>query len=303
MTRSHPETRSPFALGLGLRDPLRQFEPDQLKYLRMHGDEKSLIAGQRLWEPRPDPVYSLGLIEQGRASIRLISRPDREVLAIQAGEFYGEHAFLRAASGGFDIVAEEPSRVLVLPEQAAWNMLDRWPVLAARLARLHVSRTQMLRQPMQEAVVAQFRPFAMSRIDPLTGAFNLQRAGEAFRRQIERHRRLGEPSSIGVFRIANLAHIREHIGETAADDALVALMQVIEQECRPGDLKSRSSEVSVSVLFAGADPDQAAMAIGRVRKAFDAATVIGSNGLPLPMILKSDIVPVKADEIVMETVT
>jgi hypothetical protein len=25
MTRSPPETRSPFALGLGLRDPLRQF--------------------------------------------------------------------------------------------------------------------------------------------------------------------------------------------------------------------------------------------------------------------------------------
>lgn len=300
MTRSQLEPPSPFALGL--RDPLRQFEPELLKYLRMHGDRKSFIPGQRLWEPKPDPSHWLGLIEEGRASLRLISRPDREVLAIEAGDFFGEHAFLRGAPGMFDIVAEEPCQVLVLPEQAAWNMLDRWPAVAVRLARLHASRTQKLRQPMEEALAAQFRPFAMSSIDPLTGAMNAQRAGEAFRRQIARHNRLGEPSTVGIFRIANLAHIREHIGETAADDALVALMQVIERECRPGDLKSRSSELSVSVLFAGAAPDQAAIAVGRVRKAFDEAMVMGSNGLPLPMILKSEIVPMKVEGPALEAV-
>jgi GGDEF domain-containing protein len=303
MTQSPLETLSPFVLDLGLRDPLRQLEPGFIEFLRLHGDRRSFIPGQRLWEPKPDPAHSLGLIEQGRASVRLISRPDREVLSIQAGEFFGEHALLRAGSGAFDIVAEEPCDALVLPEPAAWHMMERWPAMAVQLARLHVSRTQKLRQPMQEAITAQFRPFAMSSIDPLTGALNLQRAGEAFRRQIERHSRLGEPSSIGVFRIANLEHIREHIGETAADDALVALMQAIESGCRPGDLKSRSSDVSVSVLFAGVAPQQAAIAVGRVRKAFDEVTVIGSNRLPLPMILKCDVVPVQANESLAESVT
>lgn len=279
------------------RLPARRIDEETHKFIVMHGDLRCFDAGQRLWEPLAKQPHALGFIKAGMADVRLISQPERTLMVFGPGDFFGEQTLLHGQPFAWDLVATQCCEVLMLTERSAWAALERWPSLALSLMKLHAERASQLKTASEQAIVAQFRPFALSAIDPLTGALNQTRARSVFQRQIAREKRAGRACAIGVFALENLDLVREHIGDSAADDALMHLFQSIDEQCRPGDIKSRNSAISLAVLFGGADEADATRAMERVRAAFSGKTIIGSNGLPLPLILRTQVIPMRDGEL------
>ena len=271
--------RPPLLLDAGIGD-----------FVRLRGVAMRHRAGERVWEPRPAQEFALAYLLEGEGSIRLVSQPDVPVCRLYAGDFFAEHEIFRSAIlSSADVVAESDCEVSLLSEEAAWDLFERWPYLCTLLARQHHLRCAAMQRTAEKHLERFFRPYALSTIDPLTGALNAQAMNRNFRRQAERHQRAGEPSTIATFQITNLADIENYIGPSAADDALAMLYSVIDRECRPTDLKGRDSQMSIAVLLGSVSSEQAAEIVERVTRAIDTHISVSREGVPLPVMISTQL--------------
>jgi diguanylate cyclase (GGDEF)-like protein len=270
--------------------------PAVMKRVLDFGDWRHIRAGTRICEPRLEPVEELGFLLTGVGSFRLVSEPHVASLVLHPGDCWGEHTLFRGRIGAFDLVADADCDVVVLRGAQAWSLMEEVPGVALQLARLNASRTDELARSSLASARRQFRPHALEHLDPVTGAANQERMGSIYERQMRRSSRAGSPSSIAVFRISNLDDIRDHMGESAADDAMAALSKVIDRVCRPTDIKARSGEVSLAVLLVGTSDESGSAVVKRVREAFYSAEVMGPNHMPMPLMLAAELLDLHGSE-------
>ena len=273
-----------------------QIPAEALAFVETFGELLHFVPGEEIWNSSEPSSYVLGMIESGSASLALSDMSGISLADVVHGDFFAESHLLKTGGAAIELVAQTRCTVRLLQESRAWEMLTRWPALAVKIMKSFNEQNRRIRENSGIATQRQLRPLALLHVDPVTGARRAGRMSSVFARQLLRSARNMVPSTIATFSVSNRDSIREHLGEKAVEDILAALYGVIEQMCRPTDLSGRSNDIAISVLLPGTAMEEAKRVVERVEKGFADTVVMGSNRLPVPVMLKSKLSAIDPDD-------
>ena len=108
-----------------------------------------------------DPGDGFYTLLEGSLRVILRGEEGEQVLAILSpGAIFGEMAYLNAAPRTADVIATEPSELLILTQDTMQKAMDRMPAVAARILhnlslilveRLHETTTRYVKSSNQQA--------------------------------------------------------------------------------------------------------------------------------------------------------
>ena len=102
--------------------------------------------------------------------------------------------------------------------------------------------------------------------DHLTGILNRRGLDNAFARESLRAERLQKPLSLAILDIDNFKQLNDTHGHKVGDDALVYLVEAIQETTRPDDIVARFGGEEFVMLLPDTSTEQAVKAVSRVRR-------------------------------------
>ncbi len=102
--------------------------------------------------------------------------------------------------------------------------------------------------------------------DHLTGILNRRGLDKAFARESSVAERLQKPLSLAILDIDNFKQLNDTHGHKVGDDALVYLVEAIQETTRPDDIVARFGGEEFVILLPDTNTDQAVKAVSRVRR-------------------------------------
>jgi diguanylate cyclase len=113
--------------------------------------------------------------------------------------------------------------------------------------------------------------------DHLTGILNRRGLDNAFARESSRSERLHKPLSLAILDIDNFKQLNDTHGHKVGDDALVYLVEAIQETTRPDDIVARFGGEEFVILLPDTDTDQAVKAVSRVRRSLTKRLFLHKN--------------------------
>ena len=239
---SHKSVRDQCRVLLITDEPLLQF-PAMLEAAEIHvaGVCTAIAAPILLRRSRPQLVIASipfkGMSIQELA--RMLAQSQDFIPLILVGEDPATREWRRAAmsAGAFDYFQ--------LPAE-----VDLLILKALRLSALH----QTLDRLRGEAD-----------LDHLTGLANRRRFRVALTREVERWRRYGVPCALLLLDIDHLKSVNDTLGHPAGDLVIREIASTLMEASRDNDTAARLGGEEFSLLLAGTDDTQAALAANRLR--------------------------------------
>lgn len=179
------------------------------------------------------------LILSGALRVHLDSPDSEEISLLHAGESVGEISLLDAKPASAFVVAEEDSRLLVLPEDIFWSLVNVSHDFAQRLLYLLASRMRDSNAKLSESVRRQREYKRNATLDELTGLHNRRWMKEMVTRQIKRSQLSGKSLSLLMIDIDHFKSVNDNYGHLAGDEVLRNVAWTMMGNLRPTDLLAR----------------------------------------------------------------
>lgn len=106
----------------------------------------------------------------------------------------------------------------------------------------------------------------LMRHDQLTGALNRRGLEETFEKESARALRREVPLCIALLDIDNFKRLNDTYGHQTGDDALIHLVQIIQENLRPNDIVARLGGEEFIIIYPESDLDQATAALVRLQR-------------------------------------
>jgi diguanylate cyclase (GGDEF)-like protein len=229
----------------------------------------------------------LFLVLSGELGVHLHG-PDSPLLTkLGAGETVGEISLIDRKPASASVVAQQPTRVLVLDEELLWILADSSHALAYNL--LHTVATRLREGNLiiaRERTELESYKFHAS-VDGLTGLFNRYWMDKMLSRQMERSRGGGEPLCLLLVDVDHFKQFNDRHGHVAGDCALRAVASCMRGAVRPTDLIARYGGEEFAVLLPGARLANARDIAERLRSAVSAESIQYLDDSKLPPVTVS----------------
>ena len=236
------------------------------------------------------PNDSLYLVLDGRLSVRLVSTDAAPMTTINAGEAAGELSVLDGQPASACVVAEAPSRVLVIDEQILWMLVNTSHAVSSNLLLTLAKRMRFGNQLISDKHerLEQYRFHAT--VDALTGLFNRFWLYAMLPRQMHRSRRCAEPLSLLMVDIDHFKQYNDAHGHVAGDCALGAVAAAMRNALRPADMAVRYGGEEFLIILPNCSLEFALQVASRLRTAVSGASITrapGHDGPELPSVTVS----------------
>ena len=290
MNRTYPPN-SPLC-SKELRDVLansllfRGIDLDAIEYLLSDCRILDIQEGEALLSQnkRNDSVF---VVISGRFCIHLIQPADLAVATMGEGECVGEMSVIDGGATSANVIATTYSRVLQIPQDTLWSMVNVSHGVARNL--LFILSTRM--RVDNELIVQNFnarREFEQAaQADALTGLHNRRWFNDAFARQIARCREDGVPFCLMLIDIDYFKRINDSYGHVMGDRALVLVATVLANHIRPMDMLTRYGGEEFALGLPNTDLDEAFAVAERLRRAVEFLSLPFRMGEPLPHLTVS----------------
>ena len=197
------------------------------------------------------------------------------------GECVGELSLIDGGSSAALVMAARDTRMLVMPHELVWSMVDSLNGIARNLLAILAGRIRndnLLQVTTSEASLE----FEVAvHIDTLTGLHNRSWMGEAFPRMAQRCERSGVPLFLLVVDIDRFKEFNDHHGHLAGDSVLKGVARIMAANLRPPDLLVYLGGDRFAVLLAEKSPDGAMKMAERLREAVAAPVLrFGKSSTP-----------------------
>jgi len=224
------------------------------------------------------------LIHSGRLRVHL-DRPENPPLVfLGAGECVGELSSIESHRTSAYVVAEEDTRLIVVPQNILWSLIDTSHEFAKNLLYTLSNRVRYS----NDMVLASIRERQLyeyyANVDALTGLRNRRWLDEFFVRYTERSKKEEASFSILMMDIDNFKQYNDSHGHQAGDQALATLARIISTQVRPADAAVRYGGEEFLVLLPDRDFGEALVVAERLRETTSEAKVKSIGGEPLPSI-------------------
>lgn len=242
-----------------------------------------LQPGQHLIQ-RGDRRDELYLVLHGRLRVAV---GGITLATIPAGQTVGELALLEPQAACADVVADAPTRVLVVEAERFWMLVDASHAVAVNMLRALAARIR--ESTFQVGTVeAQRRAMeALSRTDALTGLANRRWLDETLPRLVARAEHDRAPLSVVALDVDHFKTVNDTWGHATGDRVLVALAEVVRAVVRPTDFAARVGGEELLVVLPATPLEGARVVAERVRRAVRSVSVMDDRGAPTRTITLS----------------
>ncbi len=269
-------------------DRLRLFRGADPRLIGAHLDAcptRTVARGERLLA-KGQSNRDTYLVLAGRLGVYLDSG-DPPLVTLGPGECVGEMSVITNMAASADVSAETDCRLLVVPHDTLWALVDASHEVARNLLHVLADRVRHDDEVMRAHQRARRALERDASIDPLTGLHNRRWMDEMYDRELARCRRAGKPLSLLLIDADRFKAFNDQHGHLAGDMLLRVLARVIRDTIRPTDLAARYGGEEFTVLLADAGRPEAMAAAERLRSAVERAEVSGGGGRKVPMVTVS----------------
>ena len=225
---------------------------------------------------------SLYLVLDGELRVYLNGRRLPVHAVLGSGECVGELSLIDGGNSAALVIAARDTRMLVVPHELVWAMVDSSNDIARNLLAILAGRIRndnllqvTTSEPSLEFEVA-------SNIDTLTGLHNRSWMNEAFYRMAQRCERSGVQLFLLVADIDRFKEFNDNHGYLAGDSVLKGVARIMAVNLRPQDLFGYLGGDMFAVLLAEKLPDGAMKMAERLREAVAAPVLrFGKSSAPL----------------------
>ncbi|MCH6581571.1 MAG: GGDEF domain-containing protein [Proteobacteria bacterium] len=245
-----------------------------------------LSAGETLISPG-QTKNAMYLLLSGRLRIHLESVDAKPIAVFNPGESVGELSVIDQKPASTFVVADQASRLLVVPEEIFWALIDASPRIARNLLFTLADRLRGSNAQMSESNRLQQQYSRQATVDELTGLHNRRWFDDMLKRQTMRSSMGGETLSLLLINVDHFSGYNDEFGRAAGEHALYGVAQTMMNNLRPTDLLARYGGQEFIALLADTSIAGAKLVAERLREAIAEAMIVMSDQSILPSVTVS----------------
>lgn len=245
-------------------DLFSEIDFESVKYILERCILRTLKTGERLIEPDSQNEH-LHLILEGTLNVYLIEKESQQYTVLGPGECVGEISIVDGKYPSALVVAAEPLRVLSIPIDTVWSLLNNSHQVAGNLLGILVSRMRNDNKAIINSKIREKLFEQQAYIDALTGVYNRHWMNKTFPRTLQRCMRNKKPFGVMVLDIDYFKKINDAYGHLIGDVALKNIARCVQESLRPQDLMVRYGGEEFAVLLTEANLAEATMVAERLR--------------------------------------
>jgi diguanylate cyclase (GGDEF)-like protein len=235
-----------------------------IEYMLEHCTVRDLDAGDTLLQPEVPNQY-LHLILEGELSVELIAQEKLMHTMLSVGECAGEISLVDGKLPSALVVASKPSRVLSVPHNTVWSMVDHSHEVARNLLTVIAGRMRNDNHALITSLNKKKEFEHQANVDALTGIHNRHWMAEVFPRALHRSALNNQPVSIMVMDIDHFKKVNDTYGHLVGDLALKYVANCMATHLRPNDLLVRFGGEEFAILLPNTDLNAAKLLANRLR--------------------------------------
>lgn len=249
---------------LGLAKLFANIGLEGIEHLLERCEPLEIARGEHLLEPGKanDRLY---LILDGELRVYLDGRQLPEQAVLTTGDCVGEMSLVDGGAVSALVIAAHGSRLLVIPHDVLWAMVDASHGVARNLLAILAGRMRDNNLALVSSQAMSLEFAQAGNVDALTGVHNRRWAQDAFARALMRCQRDGVPACLLVADVDRLSHFNARHGHLAGDAVLRLVARQLADGLRAQDLVARYGGEEFLVLLPMAGLDEALLIAERLR--------------------------------------
>ncbi len=267
-----------------------------LEYMLERCTLRELAAGEILLQPEV-PNRHLYLILEGELSVELLDQVEAPLkhTLLPAGVCAGELSIVDGKMPSARVVAMRPTRVLSVPHDTVWSLVDHSHEVARNLLCIVAGRMRYDNHALLTSQQHRIQFEHQAYVDPLTGLHNRRWMDEAFPRTIQRCLLDAEAAALLLVDIDYFKHVNDDYGHVVGDGALEVIAECMGKNLRPADLLVRYGGEEFAILLPGSDVLEAQLIAERLRASI-ADCIVRGDSFQLRLTASIGIAPIESEE-------
>lgn len=266
-----------------------------LDYMLEHCSIRGLAADEMLLQPEI-PNHHLYLILEGELSVQLVAQTQEPLkhTTLAAGVCAGEISIVDGKLPSALVMATKPSRVLAVPHDTVWSLVDHSHEVARNLLGIVAGR---MRHDNAALITSQKHKVQFEHqayVDALTGLHNRRWMDDAFPRTLQRCLLDRQPVALMLADIDHFKCVNDTYGHLVGDVALEIIAECMTKNLRPNDLLVRYGGEEFVILLPGSDLEEAKLIAERLRSAV-ADCAVRSDDFIIRVTVSIGIAPVNGE--------
>ncbi len=232
---------------------------------------------------RPGAVNTnLYIIASGRVQVLLDGVDDGPLVFLGPGEYVGEMSAVASQPVTAMVVADVPSKILVVDEESLWMLIRRSPQVVRNLLSTLSRRLRHSNELITNAYLRRRDSEYEAQRDPLTGLLNRRGMEGYLQRLVTAAQTEGTPFTLLVLDVDDFKSFNDHHGHSAGDQVLAAVAGAISDSLRPGDLAGRFGGDELVIGLINATATKSRRVAKRIRETIAEIHLESEAGEPLP---------------------
>ncbi|MBU1215641.1 MAG: GGDEF domain-containing protein [Gammaproteobacteria bacterium] len=265
-----------------------------VEYMMERSQVRTLATGEKLLQPEVPNTW-LYLILEGELRVHLAAQQTMEHASLVAGECTGEISLVDGKNPSALVVAAKPTRVLAVPHDTVWSLVDQSHDVARNLLAIIAGRMRHDNSALISSHNQRAQYEHQATVDALTGVHNRRWMSDAFPRVLHRCALNKQHSAVMVLDIDHFKNVNDSYGHLVGDAALKSLAYIMQHNLRPHDLLVRYGGEEFAILLPDTGLKEARSIAERLRQMV-AANELVSNGVAFKITVSSGIASIDDED-------